>query len=157
IKTEVKAAEVKKMPAKTSTAESVRPKSAPVSTTAFPSSFGGPSVRPKVKPVASKLPGTAGITAEAKKPPLASKALPNSSLVSKPPRPSISISVPDLKNIRSKIGSTDNIKYQPGGGKAKIEKKFTMATRNSEPSLSKTTPNTSILSKEGLAKSPNGK
>lgn len=24
---------------------------------------------------------------------------------------------PDLKNVRSKIGSTDNIKYQPGGGK----------------------------------------
>lgn len=25
--------------------------------------------------------------------------------------------MPDLKNIRSKIGSTDNIKHQPGGGK----------------------------------------
>uniref|UniRef100_A0A670ZWH5 Microtubule-associated protein n=1 Tax=Pseudonaja textilis TaxID=8673 RepID=A0A670ZWH5_PSETE len=152
IKTEVKAAEVKKMPAKTSTgnhplcsvspassflngaslssspsssasllvAESSRPKSAPVSTTAFPTPSGGPASRPKVKPVASKLPGTAGITAEAKKPPLASKALPKSSPVSKPLRPSISVSVPDLKNIRSKIGSTDNIKYQPGGGKVQI-------------------------------------
>lgn len=25
--------------------------------------------------------------------------------------------MPDLKNIRSKIGSTENLKYQPGGGK----------------------------------------
>ncbi|XP_051878620.1 titin-like isoform X3 [Pristis pectinata] len=31
---------------------------------------------------------------------------------------------PDLKNVKSKIGSTDNIKHQPGGGKAKsVEKK----------------------------------
>ncbi|KAM8728575.1 uncharacterized protein map4l isoform 4-T4 [Acanthopagrus schlegelii] len=32
------------------------------------------------------------------------------------PRP-INAPTPDLKNIRSKIGSIDNIKYQPGGGK----------------------------------------
>lgn len=25
--------------------------------------------------------------------------------------------LPDLKNIRSKVGSTDNLKHQPGGGK----------------------------------------
>ncbi|XP_063074206.1 microtubule-associated protein tau [Engraulis encrasicolus] len=31
--------------------------------------------------------------------------------------------MPDLKNVRSKIGSTENIKYQPGGGKVKIEEK----------------------------------
>ncbi|XP_057712934.1 microtubule-associated protein 4-like isoform X4 [Corythoichthys intestinalis] len=29
----------------------------------------------------------------------------------------INAPTPDLKNVRSKIGSTDNIKYQPGGGK----------------------------------------
>uniref|UniRef100_A0A3Q3AEP3 Microtubule-associated protein n=1 Tax=Kryptolebias marmoratus TaxID=37003 RepID=A0A3Q3AEP3_KRYMA len=28
--------------------------------------------------------------------------------------------MPDLKNVRSKIGSTDNIKHQPGGGKVQI-------------------------------------
>ncbi|KAL3054883.1 hypothetical protein OYC64_017747 [Pagothenia borchgrevinki] len=32
------------------------------------------------------------------------------------PRP-LNAPTPDLKNIRSKIGSIDNIKYQPGGGK----------------------------------------
>uniref|UniRef100_A0A8C6XCK4 Microtubule-associated protein n=1 Tax=Naja naja TaxID=35670 RepID=A0A8C6XCK4_NAJNA len=152
VKTEVKAAEVKKMPAKASTgnhplhsvspvssflrgtlpsslpsssaslliAESSRPKSAPVSTTASPAPLGAAASRPKVKPMASKLPGTSGVTPEAKKPSLASKALPKTSLGSKSPRPSTSVSVPDLKNIRSKIGSTDNIKYQPGGGKVQI-------------------------------------
>lgn len=28
--------------------------------------------------------------------------------------------LPDLKNVRSKIGSTDNIKYQPKGGQVRI-------------------------------------
>ncbi|XP_026140691.1 microtubule-associated protein 4-like isoform X3 [Carassius auratus] len=28
--------------------------------------------------------------------------------------------LPDLKNVRSKIGSTNNLKYQPGGGKVQI-------------------------------------
>ncbi|XP_068604921.1 microtubule-associated protein tau-like [Brachionichthys hirsutus] len=32
------------------------------------------------------------------------------------PRP-INAPTPDLKNVRSKVGSIDNIKYQPGGGK----------------------------------------
>uniref|UniRef100_A0A7N8XWW7 Microtubule-associated protein n=1 Tax=Mastacembelus armatus TaxID=205130 RepID=A0A7N8XWW7_9TELE len=32
----------------------------------------------------------------------------------------INAPTPDLKNVRSKIGSTDNIKYQPGGGKVHI-------------------------------------
>lgn len=27
--------------------------------------------------------------------------------------------MPDLKNVKSKIGSTDNLKHQPGGGKVK--------------------------------------
>ncbi|XP_063285999.1 microtubule-associated protein 2 isoform X4 [Pelobates fuscus] len=31
--------------------------------------------------------------------------------------------MPDLKNIRSKIGSTDNIKYQPKGGQVQIQSK----------------------------------
>ncbi|XP_076007685.1 uncharacterized protein LOC143001787 isoform X1 [Genypterus blacodes] len=31
--------------------------------------------------------------------------------------------MPDLKHVRSKIGSTDNIKHQPGGGKVHIQDK----------------------------------
>lgn len=30
------------------------------------------------------------------------------------------VAIPDLKNIKSKIGSTDNIRHQPGGGKVQI-------------------------------------
>ncbi|XP_053119247.1 microtubule-associated protein tau-like isoform X5 [Hemicordylus capensis] len=30
------------------------------------------------------------------------------------------VPMPDLKNIKSKIGSTDNLKHQPGGGKVQI-------------------------------------
>uniref|UniRef100_A0AAY5EMK9 Microtubule-associated protein n=1 Tax=Electrophorus electricus TaxID=8005 RepID=A0AAY5EMK9_ELEEL len=28
--------------------------------------------------------------------------------------------MPDLKSVRSKVGSTDNIKHQPGGGRVQI-------------------------------------
>nr|XP_046215804.1 microtubule-associated protein 4 isoform X6 [Oncorhynchus gorbuscha] len=38
------------------------------------------------------------------------------------PRP-INAPLPDLKNVRSKIGSTDNTKYQPTGGKVQIQHK----------------------------------
>ncbi|XP_019133314.1 microtubule-associated protein tau isoform X3 [Larimichthys crocea] len=40
------------------------------------------------------------------------------SLKSRPPAPlAAAAPMPDLKNVRSKIGSTDNMKHQPGGGK----------------------------------------
>uniref|UniRef100_A0A8C7C0P3 Microtubule-associated protein n=1 Tax=Neovison vison TaxID=452646 RepID=A0A8C7C0P3_NEOVI len=38
-------------------------------------------------------------------------------------RPSTSASAPDLKNVRSKVGSTENIKHQPGGGRVQIVSK----------------------------------
>uniref|UniRef100_A0A668ADV8 Microtubule-associated protein n=1 Tax=Myripristis murdjan TaxID=586833 RepID=A0A668ADV8_9TELE len=40
------------------------------------------------------------------------------SLKTRPPAPlATAVPLPDLKNVRSKIGSTENIKHQPGGGK----------------------------------------
>ncbi|KAM4556902.1 uncharacterized protein V3H82_016753 isoform 1-T1 [Fundulus diaphanus] len=45
------------------------------------------------------------------------------------PRP-INAPTPDLKNVRSKIGSIDNIKYQPGGGKVSS----TSNNKTSDPS-----------------------
>ncbi|XP_053710625.1 microtubule-associated protein tau-like isoform X21 [Synchiropus splendidus] len=47
------------------------------------------------------------------------------SLKSRPPAPLVAAAaagapLPDLKNVRSKIGSTDNMKHQPGGGKVQI-------------------------------------
>ncbi|XP_062846936.1 microtubule-associated protein tau isoform X2 [Trichomycterus rosablanca] len=41
--------------------------------------------------------------------------------------------MPDLKNVRSKIGSTENIKHQPGGGKVQIlEKKMDLSNVQSK-------------------------
>ncbi|XP_075887685.1 uncharacterized protein LOC142891767 isoform X3 [Nelusetta ayraudi] len=58
-------------------------------------------------------------------------------LEKKPPVPraprnsrSINAPTPDLKNVRSKIGSIDNIKYQPGGGKVSS----TQNSKASDPS-----------------------
>lgn len=51
------------------------------------------------------------------------------SLKSRPPAPlAAAAPMPDLKNVRSKIGSTENIKHQPGGGKVQIlDKKLDLA------------------------------
>uniref|UniRef100_A0A671YD08 Microtubule-associated protein n=1 Tax=Sparus aurata TaxID=8175 RepID=A0A671YD08_SPAAU len=43
------------------------------------------------------------------------------SLKGRPPAPlAAAAPMPDLKGVKSKIGSTDNIKHQPGGGKVQI-------------------------------------
>ncbi|XP_040923437.1 microtubule-associated protein tau isoform X6 [Toxotes jaculatrix] len=43
------------------------------------------------------------------------------SMKSRPPAPlAAAAPMPDLKHVRSKIGSTDNIKHQPGGGKVQV-------------------------------------
>ncbi|XP_051273672.1 microtubule-associated protein tau isoform X15 [Dicentrarchus labrax] len=51
------------------------------------------------------------------------------SLKSRPPAPlAAAAPMPDLKNVKSKIGSTDNMKHQPGGGKVQIlDKKLDLA------------------------------
>ncbi|XP_072926902.1 microtubule-associated protein tau-like isoform X1 [Hemitrygon akajei] len=45
---------------------------------------------------------------------------PKSPAASKARLATVSAPMPDLKNIKSKIGSTDNIKHTPGGGKVQI-------------------------------------
>uniref|UniRef100_A0A3B1IFP3 Microtubule-associated protein n=1 Tax=Astyanax mexicanus TaxID=7994 RepID=A0A3B1IFP3_ASTMX len=76
-------------------------------------------------PNAPASPGTNGSTRTSRitKPPVP-KQVP---LARKPPVPRAprntrvnSAPLPDLKNVASKIGSTDNMKYQPGGGKVQI-------------------------------------
>ncbi|XP_054674299.1 microtubule-associated protein 4 isoform X9 [Grus americana] len=133
IKTDAKPADVKKTSAKSPSADLSRPKSATgnavkssattPSTTASsaPTLPGVATSRPKTKPAATKPTTTSTPTADAKKP--TTKAPTKPSAVSKPPRPTSSVSAPDLKNVRSKIGSTDNIKHQPGGGKVQIQNK----------------------------------
>ncbi|XP_054674298.1 microtubule-associated protein 4 isoform X8 [Grus americana] len=170
IKTDAKPADVKKTSAKSPSADLSRPKSATgnavkssattPSTTASsaPTLPGVATSRPKTKPAATKPTTTSTPTADAKKP--TTKAPTKPSAVSKPPRPTSSVSAPDLKNVRSKIGSTDNIKHQPGGGKGKIEKKpeSAAAARKSEPNaVSKMATTKTTVSKEGAPKQPNGK
>ncbi|XP_063159340.1 microtubule-associated protein 4 isoform X2 [Candoia aspera] len=160
LKTEVKASDAKKTTAKSPTADPGRPKSAPASTAPSPAPPGAAAGRPKTKPAASKPLGTAGTVADSKKASAVFKAVPKTSPVPKPPRPPTSVSVPDLKNVRSKIGSTDNIKHQPGGGKAKGEKKADSAGAARKPELnavSKMTTSKTAVSKEGAQKLPNGK
>ncbi|XP_072711043.1 microtubule-associated protein 4 isoform X2 [Ciconia boyciana] len=171
IKTDAKPADAKKTSAKSPSADSSRPKSATgnavkssattPSTTASsaPTLPGVATSRPKTKPAATKPTTTSTATADAKKTTTA-KAPTKPSTVSKPPRPTSSVSAPDLKNVRSKIGSTDNIKHQPGGGKGKIEKKpeSAAAARKSEPNaVSKMATTKTTVSKEGAPKQPNGK
>ncbi|XP_078029050.1 uncharacterized protein map4l isoform X8 [Epinephelus lanceolatus] len=59
------------------------------------------------------------------------------------PRP-INAPTPDLKNIRSKIGSIDNIKYQPGGGKVSS----TPNNKASDPSTPAAKARVQILNKK---------
>ncbi|XP_046709671.1 microtubule-associated protein tau isoform X13 [Silurus meridionalis] len=42
------------------------------------------------------------------------------SLKNRSPAPLAAVPLPDLKNVRPKVGSTENIKYQPGGGRVQI-------------------------------------
>ncbi|XP_065486365.1 microtubule-associated protein 4 isoform X3 [Caloenas nicobarica] len=161
IKTDAKPADAKKTSAKSPSADLSRPKSATgnaVKPSAGAAATPGAASRPKPKPAAPK-PATTAAMADAKKPTTA-KAPAKPSTVAKPPRPASSASAPDLKNVRSKIGSTDNIKHQPGGGKGKIEKKpeSAAAARKSEPNaVSKMAPTKTTVSKEGAPKQPNGK
>ncbi|XP_032430134.1 microtubule-associated protein tau-like isoform X12 [Xiphophorus hellerii] len=52
------------------------------------------------------------------------------SLKSRSPAPlAAAAPLPDLKNVRSKVGSTDNMKHQPGGGKVQIlDKKLDLSS-----------------------------
>ncbi|XP_010294787.1 PREDICTED: microtubule-associated protein 4-like, partial [Phaethon lepturus] len=169
IKTDGKPADAKKTPAKSPSADLSRPKSAtgnavksstttPTTTSSAPTLPGVATSRPKPKPAATKPTATSTATADAKK--TTAKAPTKPSTVSKPPRPTSSVSAPDLKNVRSKIGSTDNIKHQPGGGKGKMEKKpeSAAAARKSEPNaVPKMATTKTTVSKESAPKQPNGK
>ncbi|XP_015473984.1 microtubule-associated protein 4-like isoform X5 [Parus major] len=163
IKTDAKPADAKKTPAKSPSADSSRPKSAPGSASATKSSATTPSTaasstggRPKPKTAAPKAAAASTVSADAKK--TTAKA---SGKVSAPraARPASSASAPDLKNVRSKIGSTDNIKHQPGGGKGKIEKRPepAAAAPRSEPSTGTKVAPKAASAKEGVPKQPNGK
>ncbi|XP_075683954.1 microtubule-associated protein 4 isoform X3 [Rhinoderma darwinii] len=179
LKNDVKAADAKKTNPTRSPTELSRPKSVPADLTK--SNGTAPTVpatsRPKTsKPAASKTLTGPSASADAKKLPAtrpaplnksgtAPASKPTSALASskptaapKQPRPA---TAPDLKNVRSKIGSTDNLKHQPGGGKAKVEKKpvpvSTARKPVPAPAATKTAGTKPADPKETAQKQSNGK
>ncbi|XP_050827688.1 microtubule-associated protein 4 isoform X2 [Serinus canaria] len=164
IKTDAKPADAKKPPAKSPSADSSRPKSAPGSapkssaTTSSTAASGAAPARPKAKAAAPKAATASTVSADAKRAPgKAAGSKGTAGPAPRAPRPA-SAAGPDLRHVRSKIGSTDNIKHQPGGGKGKVEKRpeSAGAAPSSEPSAgTKVAPK--VAAKEGVPKQPNGK
>ncbi|XP_038180389.1 microtubule-associated protein 4 isoform X3 [Arvicola amphibius] len=128
-KTEGKPADVRRMTAKSVPADLSRSKTTSTN-----------SVKRNTTPTGAAPP--AGMTSARVKPtsaparPSVDKKLTLAKPSSSAPRLSrlaTTASAPDLKNVRSKIGSTENIKHQPGGGRAKIEKKTEAAATAGKP------------------------
>ncbi|XP_041100539.1 microtubule-associated protein 4-like isoform X2 [Polyodon spathula] len=117
IKTDSKPTDVKKTSTAKSPSDPSRPRVAPVgsrSNATTPSSPGTPLAANR-----TRTPKTPTPTATADKKLTPQRGPPKTS-----PRPASAAGAgtptPVIKNVRSKIGSTDNIKYQPGGGKVQI-------------------------------------
>uniref|UniRef100_H3AQG5 Microtubule-associated protein n=1 Tax=Latimeria chalumnae TaxID=7897 RepID=H3AQG5_LATCH len=130
IKTELKPMETKKTPVKSPSAEAGRPKTAPVgaaksNSTSAISNQGTQSTSSSLanRPRTTKppVPKASAASPDSKKLAFV-KTAPKMSVAPKQGRPA-SAPVPDLKNVKSKIGSTDNMKYQPGGGRVQIVSK----------------------------------
>uniref|UniRef100_A0AC11EI44 Microtubule associated protein 4 n=1 Tax=Ovis aries TaxID=9940 RepID=A0AC11EI44_SHEEP len=132
VKTEGKPAEIKKMATKSAPADLSRPKSTTTSSvkksTAVPGTAPPAGAPSRAKPTATP-PRPSG-TPPADKKPTAAKP---SSSAPRLGRVAPNASAPDLKNVRSKVGSTENIKHQPGGGRAKVEKKTEAAAPARKP------------------------
>ncbi|XP_023556463.1 microtubule-associated protein 4 isoform X3 [Octodon degus] len=134
IKAEGRATDAKKTAGKSASADLSRSRSTPTS-----------SGKKTTTPTGA-APSAAGASTRVKPTPLSRPSVPPvdkkpSSSAPKLSRPATTAPAPDLKNIRSKVGSTENIKHQPGGGRAKVEKKTEAAptARKPEPNaVSKT-------------------
>ncbi|XP_069906971.1 microtubule-associated protein 4 isoform X8 [Oryctolagus cuniculus] len=122
IKTEGKTVDVRKMTAKSAPADLSRSKSTSTSSvkksttlTGAPPAGMAPT-RVKTIPTAPRP----SVTPSLDKKPTSAKP---SSSAPRLSRLSTTASAPDLKNVRSKVGSTENIKHQPGGGRVQIVSK----------------------------------
>ncbi|XP_047551002.1 microtubule-associated protein 4 isoform X5 [Lutra lutra] len=123
IKTEGKPADMKKTATQSAPADLSRSKSTSTSSvkksTTVPGAAPVAGVAPsRAKPTPTP-PRPSGTPSSDKKP---TSAKPSSS-APRLSRPSTNASAPDLKNVRSKVGSTENIKHQPGGGRVQIVSK----------------------------------
>ncbi|XP_055238269.1 microtubule-associated protein 4 isoform X47 [Gorilla gorilla gorilla] len=123
IKTEGKPAEVKKMTAKSVPADLSRPKSTSTSSMKKTTTLSGTAPAAGVVPTrvkATPMPSRPSTTPSIDKKPTSAKP---SSTTPRLSRLATNASAPDLKNVRSKVGSTENIKHQPGGGRVQIQNK----------------------------------
>nr|XP_035131236.2 microtubule-associated protein 4 isoform X36 [Callithrix jacchus] len=123
IKTEGKPAEVKKMTAKSVPADLSRPKSTSTSSMKKTTTLGGTAPAAGVAPTRVKptpMPSRPSTTPSIDKKLTSTKP---SSTTLRLSRLATNASAPDLKNVRSKVGSTENIKHQPGGGRVQIQNK----------------------------------
>ncbi|XP_050953756.1 microtubule-associated protein 4 isoform X3 [Labeo rohita] len=147
-KTESKPGDEKK-PSTPKTTDAARSKPAPLKTSTTTSSA---ATRPRTtKPPASSS-TTAGAAPEKKPPvsrasrPSSTTAAPTASATTRTTARPSSTPAPDIKNVRSKIGSTDNIKHQPGGGKVTVSQSRTDA--QSSPSKETSQGKVQIVSKK---------
>ncbi|XP_008578855.1 PREDICTED: microtubule-associated protein 4 isoform X16 [Galeopterus variegatus] len=123
IKTEGKPADIKKMTAKSAPAELSHPKSTSTSSMKKNTTLGGAG--PPAGVASTRIKSTPTPPRPSMPPPTDKKptsAKPSSS-APRLSRLATNASAPDLKNVRSKVGSTENIKHQPGGGRVQIQNK----------------------------------
>ncbi|XP_029313668.1 microtubule-associated protein 4 isoform X4 [Cottoperca gobio] len=106
---------------KTSTADSTKPKTTSTSSTGRSTASTTAASRTAAKPA---TPSSTIGTAPEKKPmvPRTPRAASSTTTptTSRTTARSSTAPAPDIRNVRSKIGSTDNMKHQPGGGKVQI-------------------------------------
>ncbi|XP_067290563.1 microtubule-associated protein 4 isoform X8 [Pseudorasbora parva] len=155
-KTESKPGDEKKPSTlKTTVSDAARSKSAPLkastsmsSATTRPRTTKTPASSSTTKTPASSSTTTAG--GAEKKPLVPRTARPSSTTAGSTARPSSarpsSTPAADIKSVRSKIGSTDNIKYQPGGGKVTVSQSRT--DTHSSPSKETSQGKVQIVSKK---------
>ncbi|XP_032407005.1 microtubule-associated protein 4 isoform X2 [Xiphophorus hellerii] len=120
--------EKKSTTVRTSTADSTKPKT--TSTTSRSTTSTTAASRTRTTATKSAALSSATATAAEKKPlgPMGPRTLrptasTTTSATTRPTARPGTAPDPDIRNVRSKIGSTDNIKHQPGGGKVQIVSK----------------------------------
>ncbi|XP_017168670.1 microtubule-associated protein 4 isoform X36 [Mus musculus] len=123
IKTEGKPADVKRMTAKSASADLSRSKTTSASSVkrnTTPTGAAPPAgmTSTRVKPMSAPSRSSGALSVDKK--PTSTKPSSSAPRVS---RLATTVSAPDLKSVRSKVGSTENIKHQPGGGRVQIVSK----------------------------------
>ncbi|XP_068438226.1 microtubule-associated protein 4 isoform X2 [Clinocottus analis] len=139
-KTESKLGEEKKPGALRTSTDSTKPKTTTSTTRSAASTAAASRTRTTAAKPATSSFSTTGAVPE-KKPTVPRTSRPTSSITTTTAsrttsRPSTA-PAPEIRNVRSKIGSTDNIKHQPGGGKVPTTSQSRATAVSKETSLGK--------------------